>query len=202
MNEFKKLDSENFHQYIWRMDELVQSGKYKNWKEIVPFINIELFGEDEAQYRDESAYRKAVKYARDFYEAGVFGVGYSIDRDEYYNKLEEQRKEIEKQRQKLYATKTEYTRQIRQQSRFELFYENVADEIKTLVVPEFIGLDYSANDKEYIVSIADIHAGANFVTETNKYSFEEITNRFNKLLNHVINFVCEHQLNRIKVLKF
>lgn len=195
MDVFKKLDNENFHQYIWRMDELVQSGKYKNWKEITPFVNAELFGEDESQYRDESAYRKAVKYARDFYEAGVFGI-----EDEYYQKLEEQCRELEKQRQKLYATKTEYTRQVRQQSRFELFYENVADEIKELVVPEFVGVNYSVNNKEYIISIADIHAGANFVTETNKYSFEEITNRFNKLLNYSINFVCEHQLNSIKVL--
>lgn len=195
MNEFKKLENENFHQYIWRMDELVQSGKYKNWKEIAPFVNAELFGEDESQYRDESAYRKAVKYARDFYEAGVFGI-----EDEYYQKLEEQCRELEKQRQKLYATKTEYTRQVRQQSRFELFYENVANEIKEFVVPEFAGVDCSVNNKEYIVSIADIHAGANFITETNKYSFEEITNRFNKLLNYSINFVCEHQLSNIKVL--
>ena len=73
MDEFKKLDSQNFHQYIWAMDELVQSGKYKNWKEIAPFVNREFFGDDESQYRDESAYRKAVKYARDFYEAVVFG---------------------------------------------------------------------------------------------------------------------------------
>lgn len=195
MNEFKKLENENFHQYIWRMDELIQSVKYKNWKEITPFVNRELFGEDESQYRDESAYRKAVKYARDFYEAGVFGI-----EDEYYQKLEEQCRELEKQRQKLYATKTEYTRQVRQQSRFELFYENVANEIKEFVVPEFVGVNYSVNDKEYIISIADIHAGANFITETNKYSFEEITNRFNKLLNYSINFVCEHQLSNIKVL--
>ena len=58
MNEFKKMENENFHQYIWRMDELVQSGKYKNWKEITPFINEELFGDDESLYRDESAFRK------------------------------------------------------------------------------------------------------------------------------------------------
>lgn len=197
MDVFKKLDNENFHQYIWRMDELVQSGKYKNWKEITPFVNAELFGEDESLFRDESAFRKGVKYARDYFEAGVFGVGSD---DEYYKKLEEQRLELEKERQKLYATKTEYTRQVRQQSRFELFYENVADGIKELTVPDFVGLDYSANNKEYIISIADIHAGANFVTETNKYSFDEITNRFNKLLNYSINFVCEHQLSNIKVL--
>lgn len=195
MNDFKKLENENFHQYIWRMDELVQSGQYKNWKEITPFINAELFGDDETQYRDESAYRKAVKYARDFYEAGVFGI-----EDDYLKKLEEQQRELEKQRQKLYTTKTEYTRQVRQQSRFELFYENVANEIKLLDVPEFVSLNYSISNKEYILSIADVHAGANFVTETNEYSFEEVADRFNKLLNDVVSFVQEHQLSNIKVL--
>lgn len=178
------------------MDELVQSGKYKNWKEITPFVNKELFYEDESQYRDESAYRKAVKYARDFYEAGVFG----DSEDEYYKKLQDEKRELEKQRQKLYATKTEYTRQVRQQSRFELFYENVANEIKTFDVPEFVSLEYSMNNKEYILSIADIHAGAHFITETNEYSFEEITRRFGKLLNDTIGFVKEHQLRQIKIL--
>ena len=91
VDDFKKLDNENFHQYIWRMDELIQSGKYKNWKEITPFINKELFEEDESQYRDESAYRKAVKYARDFYEAGVFGI-----EDEYYQKLQNEKRELER----------------------------------------------------------------------------------------------------------
>ena len=196
MDEFKKLDGENYHQYIWRMDGLVQSGKYKNWKEITPFVNRELFGDDEELYRDESAYRKACKYARDYFEAGCFGIG----EDEYYQKLQIEKRELEKERQKLYATKTEYTRQVRQQSRFELFYENVTDEIKALNVPEFVGTSYSANDKEYILTIADIHAGANFITETNEYSFEEITKRFNRLLNQTINFVCERQLSRIKIL--
>lgn len=200
MDELKKLENENYHQYIWRMDELVQSGKYKNWKENTPFVNKELFGDDESLYRDESSYRKPAKYTRDFIEANVFSDKDGIDKDEYYKKLEEQRRELEKQRQKLYATKTEYTRQIRQQSRFELFYENVANEIRALKVPEFVGLNYSDNKKEYIVSIADIHAGAEFETETNEYSFEEIIKRFNKLLNDVICFVKEHSLNHIKVL--
>ena len=31
MNDFKKLESQNYYQYIWAIDELIQSGKYKNW---------------------------------------------------------------------------------------------------------------------------------------------------------------------------
>lgn len=196
MNDLKKLESETEEQYLWKIGQLIDSGKVESWASINDIVNKEILGDDETMWRTESAWRKRYQSAKKFYD-GCFS---KMESNEYSDKLEEQRREIEKQRQKLYATKTEYTRQIRQQSRFELFYENVADEIKTLNVPEFIGLDYSANDKEYILTIADIHAGANFITETNKYSFEEITKRFNKLLNYAINFVCEHQLSRIKVL--
>ena len=92
MNELKRLENENFHQYIWRVDELIQSGKYKNWKEVTPIVNKELYGDDESQYRDESAFRKPPKYARDFYEAGVFG----NNEDEYFKKLQKEKSEIEK----------------------------------------------------------------------------------------------------------
>ena len=196
MNDLKKLESETEEQYLWKIGQIVDSGKVENWASINDIVNKELLGDDEMIWRTESAWRKKYQSAKKFYD-GCFS---KMESNEYSDKLEEQRREIEKQRQKLHATKTEYTRQIRQQSRFELFYENVADEIKTLNVPEFIGFDYYANNKEYILTIADIHAGANFTTETNKYSFEEVTNRFNKLLIDTINFVCERQLNRIKVL--
>ena len=120
--------------------------------------------------------------------------------DSYFKELQIQRRQLEKERQKLYATKTEYSRQVRQQSRFELFYENVAGELNEYDVPEFIGLNYSEQIKSYILSIADIHAGANFITETNEYSFDEVTKRFNKLFNDVVYFVKEKNINNLKVL--
>lgn len=196
MNDFKKLENETEEQYLWKIGQLVDSGKVESWASVNDIVNRELLGDDETIWRTESAWRKKYQYSKKFYE-NCFS---KMEFNEYSNKLEEQRLELEKQRQKLYATKTEYTRQIRQQSRFELFYENVTKEIKELVIPEFIDVDCFSNDKEYVLTIADIHAGANFITETNKYSFEEITNRFNKLLNHTVNFVCEHKLSSIKIL--
>ena len=191
----KKLDNETEEQYLWRIGQLVDSGKIENWSSVNNIVNEQL-GIDEDKWRDESSFRKRYQAAKKFYE-GCFS---KMESDEYSNKLEEQRIELEKQRQKLYATKTEYTRQVRQQSRFELFYENVANEIKVLDVPEFVNIDYSVNNKEYLLTIADIHAGANFITETNEYSFEEITKRFNKLFIDTIYFIEEHQLRHIKVL--
>ena len=120
--------------------------------------------------------------------------------DKYVEELEIQRRELQKERNKLYATKTEYSRQVRQQSRFELFYENVAKEVSLYEVPNFKYVDTSKHQNEYILSIADIHAGANFVTETNEYSLEEVTRRFKKLYSDVVNFVIDKKISNLKIL--
>ena len=191
----KRMKNETEEQYLWRIGQLIDSGQIENWKTINDIVNTEL-GIEEENWRDESSFRKRYQAGKKFYE-NCFS---KMESNEYSNKLEEQRRELEKQRQKLNATKVEYTRQVRQQSRFELFYENVATEINELEVPEFIGVSYNKNDKEYILTIADIHAGAEFITETNEYSFDEISKRFDKLFNEAICFINEHQLSSIKVL--
>ena len=191
----KRMKNETEEQYLWKIGQLIDSGKVENWKTINDIVNTEL-GIEEENWRDESSFRKRYQAGKKFYE-NCFS---KMKSNEYSDKLEEQRRELEKQRQKLNATKVEYTRQVRQQSRFELFYENVASEINELEVPEFLGVSYSKNDKEYILTIADIHAGAEFITETNEYSFDEISKRFDKLFSDTVCFVNEHQLTSIKVL--
>lgn len=126
----------------------------------------------------------------------------SIDNNEnkYSTDLELQRRQIEKERQKLYAVKTEYSRSIRQQSRFELFYETVANAIKVLPLPDYKDLDLEGNSQEYILTIADIHAGANFTILTNSYSFSEMHKRFNILLAKTIQYLTTRRINHLKVL--
>lgn len=191
----KRMKNETEEQYLWRIGQLIDSGKIENWKTINDIVNTEL-GIEEENWRDESSFRKRYQAGKKFYE-NCFS---KMESDEYSTKLEEQRRELEKQRQKLNATKVEYTRQVRQQSRFELFYENVASEINELEVPEFLGVSYNKNNKAYILTIADIHAGAEFITETNEYSFDEISKRFDRLFNETVCFIKEHQLSFIKVL--
>ena len=130
ISDFKKLENENYYSYIWRMDGLVQSGKYKNWKEITPMVNAELFGDDDSQYRDESAYRKAVKYARDFYEAGVFG----NNEDDYFKKLRVERQELEKEKVKTRRERNELRRIIREESDKESYKDQIIRAIQEYVV--------------------------------------------------------------------
>lgn len=184
MNDFKKLDNENFHKYIWRMDELVQSGKYKNWKEIVAFINMELFGEDESQYRDESAYRKAVKYARDFYEAGVFGVG----EDEYYKKLQNEKRELERAKIKFRDERNAWNKQnyidARVEEKLDLLEKELLSQGRTnFDIHENVNI---TSDNDMLIILTDFHIGQCFRSAWGAYNSDIAKDRLNQLLNEVI----------------
>ena len=184
MNEFKKLENENFHQYIWRMDELVQSGKYKNWKEIVLFVNRELFGEDESQYRDESAYRKAVKYARDFYESGVFGVG----NDEYYKKLQKEKRELERAKIKFRDERNAWNKQNYIDARVEEKLDLLEKELLTQGKINFDihNVVNTTSDNDMFIILSDFHIGQCFRSMWGEYNTDIAKDRLNQLLNEVI----------------
>lgn len=202
MNDFKKLDNENFHQYIWRMDELVQSGKYKNWKEITPFINRELFGEDESQFRDESAYRKAVKYARDFYEAGVFGES----EDEYYQKLQNEKRELQKVKVQVQTEKLEYSRWLREEARDELITEKICNAISSLSpldIPRHI--PFMHNNRAYVLVFGDEHYGAEYELKglfgeiLNAYSPEIFEKRMWDLFDQTVEIIQKENIDTLNV---
>ncbi len=193
--ELEIRKGENEHQYIWRLHKFVNDGKM-TWNELADAVNSH-WREDDTEYYGESAYRKPVQQAEAYY-ADVFS---KMQGEDFAKQIEEQKRELIKERQKLFATKTEYSRTIRQQSRFELFYENVAKEICRLKAPEFKVRPCSLypENKCYVLSFGDIHAGACFHNDTNNYSFEEITRRFNALLEYMIAFIRKNGIATVKV---
>lgn len=202
MNDFKKMENENYHQYIWRMDELVQSGKYQNWKEITPFVNAELFGDDEAQYRDESAYRKAVKYARDFKEAGVFGE----DESEYYKKLQNEKREIQKVKAQVQTEKLEYSRWLREEARDNLIVEKICNAISSLPsldIPKHINTTH--NTRAYALIFGDEHYGVEFELKglfgeiINSYNPEIFENRMWDLFNQTLEIIQKENIYVLNV---
>ena len=192
------LTTETYEQLLADCSNKVQKISDLDWSEICDKYNLD-FNPDTIRKGSQPPLIGSA-FVSEYYKWKEIQKDSDTKEDSYFKELQMQRRQLEKERQKLYATKTEYSRQVRQQSRFELFYENVARELNEYDVPEFIGLNYSEQMKSYILSIADIHAGANFITETNEYSFDEITKRFNKLFNDVVYFVKEKNINNLKVL--
>jgi negative regulator of genetic competence, sporulation and motility len=117
--------------------------------------------------------------------------------------IDDKIRELQKERHKNQVTAIELNRLNRQNDRFELFYENIKDVIQTLPVPHFTYEDSQlyGNQKEYLLSIADIHGGANFKSENNEYSLEICAKRFNKLLNYMIAYVQEHNITKLNVVE-
>lgn len=191
ITDFTKLENENYHSYIWRMDELVQSGKYQNWKEITLLVNKELFGDDESQYRDESAFRKAVKYARDFYEAGVFGV----NEDEYFKKLRVEKQELQKAKQKLSDERVEFNRQIRQEARKESYVDLVKRIICEDTEPMNVNVHYTLfnGQTDLLCHLTDIHTGIEINTWKNVFNEDVLKQRIEKYTSDILDIRGLHQ---------
>ena len=194
----QKLPSENESQYIWKVGQAKDNGLVdKTWEELTPILNVQC-GISEEDYRGSSAWRKRYRVMQQAWD-DVFSL--QQFKNEHVETLQEQKRELEKERQKLYATKIEASRSLRQESRSELFYENIRCAIETLPMPKIIAnnLTNIVEDKEYLLCLADIQAGAKFDIPTNAYSLNVCEERFYKLLNDVVNYVQTNDITKIKI---
>lgn len=196
--ELQKLPHENEAQYIFRIGQAKDAGLIGDtWDVLSPILNKEL-GYEEEDWKGSSAWRKRYRNYLEAYEQIFSQQDFAESRKD---EMMELKREIDKARQKLYATNIEMSRNLRQESRSELFYENVRNAIETLPMPrmEPRNLSYNVGDKEYVLCLADIQAGAKFEIPTNTYSLGVCEQRFNELLHQVINYIAVHDVVKIKV---
>lgn len=192
MMNYNRLPDEDIHTYALRLyDNKAVYGL--NSESIAELLNKETgknFGES-AWRKLYSNFRKGMEYAKKN----------SMAVSDELNALEEKKREIIAERDRLSMVRREYNAAIKKKSRQEIFYENVANNIQTLEVPNFeikhINNDY---DSDYVLTIADIHAGSFFDIGSNAYSYEICTQRFEKLLNETISFVLKNNIIHINVL--
>lgn len=191
MNELKRISTENEEQYLWRIGNLIDSGVVGSWSSIVDIINEQL-GLDEEDYKTESAYRKRYRAAKNFYDNCFVNLQ---DPD-----FEEQARKLKNERIKLQTVRLEQNRLDRVDAKKQLYYEYIGEAIKTLPMPEFQKLrPIKSGDPEYVLTLADVHYGAKFVSENNEYSPEIAKKRFEILLAKLKYFIVEHNVAEISV---
>ena len=110
-SNFHRQDLESEQDYIQRICSM--KDVIGTWQHVADIVNQEL-----GTSYSESRYRKAWKLFNPSTNTAM------------QNNVINMTLDLIKERQKLNATKTEYMRTIRQQSRFELFYENIKDKYK------------------------------------------------------------------------
>lgn len=108
---------------------------------------------------------------------------------------------LQKERYKIQAEKVELNRALRQHSRFELFYEKIKESIQVFPIPQFkYELNTLNEQKEYVLTISDIHAGAKFKSENNQYSYAECEERFGKLFSYMIDYIEKNNISQLKII--
>lgn len=206
MVNLKKEDNENTNEYIWRMCDYKDKGLLDlNWEQVGELINKELFGSDEELYRTSSAYRKPYQYAKDFYD-DVFKKRMYLDDNEAIKKMDDLKRDIQKERIKLNTTRVEYNKWLRENARDELIVEEICKSISNLSPlekPTYIQNKYST--KEYCLVFGDEHYGTEFeLTDLlgnviNSYSPEIFEKRMWDLFYQVIDIIKKEDINTLNV---
>ena len=114
MNELKKLENETEEQYLWKIGQLVDSGKVESWASINNIVNKEL-GFDEDKMRDESSFRKRYQAAKKFYD-GCFS---KMETEEYQKKLDIMNRELARNTIKFRDQRRSWSKQNHGDARFE-----------------------------------------------------------------------------------
>ncbi len=115
--------------------------------------------------------------------------------------LEERINQLKAERIKTQTVNLERNKIDRVEGRRALFIEQLKDMTQSLPVPVFEPIQRQVLTKQaYVLTISDIHYGAEFTSINNKYSTEICKQRFNTLLEKTIFYVKTKKISTIEVL--
>ena len=201
----QKLVDENESQYIWRIGQAKDSGLITyTWEELTPTLNKQC-GIDEADYRGESAWRKRYRVMQQAWDDVFSKIKFD---SEYSSIIEEQKRELQKEKIKVQTEKLEYNRWLREEARNELIGEHVVNAIKLmppLKIPTNIGPIFKTNNRSAVLLISDSHYGAElsikglFGETMNEYSPEIFEKRMWDLFNQVTYIVGKEGFTELNV---
>ena len=194
----KRQPNENEEQYVWRVAQLKESGILNmDWEELTDHINKE-WREDESEYRSSSAYRKPYSQAKRFYEAGVFS---RFDEDEYTEKLNAQKRELEKAKVAYRDERNDWNKQNRIEARIEEKLNNLERQLQEIGKTEYKVEEVETNDGDnsLIVMLSDLHTGQTFNSSFGQYNTDILKSRLQQLLNKTIEVGKRHNSVMVNV---
>ena len=198
MVELKRLENENEEQYIWRVAQAKDNGLIDmSWDKLAEKINEEC-RESEDEYYTESAYRKPYNHAKRFYEAGVFS---KFDEDGYVEKLDDQKRELEKAKIAFRDERNGWNKQNRIEARVEETLDNLERELRDIGKSNFqVGeVECNDGDNSLVVMLSDLHTGQTFDSPFGRYNTDILKDRLNQLLKKTIKIGRRHESVMVNV---
>lgn len=203
--DMKKKALENDRQYIWRICSAKKAQEINiEWADLADIINKET--KEPNQYLSAYEYKNIFKIIDEYY-ADVFCE--EIENDDLSIKLDEKIMNLNKTRIKLSTEKTEYMRHIREDTRDEMFSDEVIRAIKAnykkTPPPTPIVLTKEEENRSGLACFADSHFGKEFKIfglndeVINEYSPEIFYDRMNVYLGEIIRIAKKENLKKITI---
>ena len=192
MSELKKLENETEEQYLWKIGQLVDSGKVESWASINDIINKEL-GIDEDKWRDESSFRKRYQAAKKFYD-GCFS---KMESKEYQIKLDAMNRELARNTVKFRDQRRSWNRQNFMDSRFDEVMDIIEERLDNFAKIDFAPHSSPVVDGEnsMIACLSDLHIGQCFSSYFGEFNSDIAKERLQKYISEIINIA---KLNKVK----
>lgn len=205
-NVLHKLPTENESQYIWKVGQAKDNGLIDStWDELAPILNAQC-GISEEDFRGSSAWRKRYRVMQQAWD-DVFSKK-KFD-SEHAETLQEQKREIMKEKIKVQTEKLEYNKWLREEARDELICERICEAIRALPPLEKPNALYAVGgllrNKDAALIISDAHYGAEFLIKglfgetLNEYSPEIFEARMWELLKQVIDICLKENIDVLHV---
>ena len=184
MNELKKLDNETEEQYLWKIGQLVDSGKVESWASINNIVNSEL-GIDEDKWRDESSFRKRYQAAKKFYD-GCFS---KMETDEYQNKLDAINRELARNTIKFRDQRRSWNKQNYTDGRFDEIMDIIEERLDDFAKVDFASHPVPVVDgnNSMIICLSDLHIGQCFSSYFGEFNSDIAKLRLQKYMDELLN---------------
>lgn len=192
MNELKKLENETEEQYLWKIGQLVDSGKIESWASVNETVNKEL-GIDEDKWRDESSFRKRYQAAKKFYD-GCFS---KMESEEYQKKLDVLNRELARNTVKFRDQRRSWNRQNFMDGRFDEVMDIIEERLDNFAKIDFTQHSAPIVDGEnsMIACLSDLHIGQCFSSYFGEFNSDIAKERLDKYMSEILNIA---KLNKVK----
>ncbi len=195
--EIKKLPTETEEQFLWKVGNLVDSGKIESWESVNNIVNSEILGNDETLWRTESAWRKRYQAGKKFYD-NCFS---KMESGEYQKKLDNLNRELQRNTIKYRDQRRAWNKQNYDNSRFDEtmgIFEEIIPTIgnvnfKVHEIPQING------DTDLLCCLADLHIGQTFKSFFGEYNSLIAKQRLNEYLDEVLKIAKLHNASKIHV---
>ena len=196
MNEFKKLDNETEEQYLWKIGQLVDSGKVESWASINNIVNKEL-GIDEEKWRDESSFRKRYQAAKKFYD-GCFS---KMESEEHQQKLDAMNRELARNTIKFRDQRRSWNKQNFMDTRFDEVMDIIEERLDDFAKVDFVPhpAPIVEGDSSMIICLSDLHIGQCFSSYFGEFDSDIAKIRLQKYMNELLEIAKSNKVKNAYV---